>query len=100
MPGEKAVLPRAFPDAPPMVPHGIQAFLPITRAENACLSCHGEAKVKRPGEPTPIPASHHVDYRNAPGKIGEKVSGARWVCTACHVQQTDARQLVGNRFVR
>jgi len=97
-PGEKPVLPRAFPGAPPMVPHGIQGFLPITRAENACLACHGEAKAKKAGEPTPLPPSHYTDFTRRPPAAGKEMSGARWVCTSCHVQQTDAKPIVGNRF--
>jgi len=97
-PGEKAVRPRPFAGAPPVVPHGIQGFLPITPKENACLACHGEAKVKKAGEPTPLPVSHYTDFTRRPPARGEKMSGARWVCTACHVQQTDAKPIMGNRF--
>lgn len=96
-PGEAALLPRAFNGAPPLVPHGIEDFPAITRANNLCVDCHA-VKEKVTGQATPIPASHYTDLRNAPGQVGEKVVGARWVCTACHVTQTDARPLVGNRF--
>jgi len=97
VPGEKPTLPRSFVDAPPLVPHGIEDFLPITRAANLCVDCHG-VKEKVKGQATPLPASHYTDLRNAPGKLGEKPAGARWVCTACHVAQTDAGPLVPNRF--
>jgi nitrate reductase cytochrome c-type subunit len=52
------------------------------------------------GEATPIPASHYVDLRNAPGVRGAEVAGARWVCTACHVPQQDVQPLVGSPFPR
>ncbi len=97
-PGEKGVRPRPFAGAAPVVPHGIQGFLPITVKENACLACHGEAKVKKAGEPTPLPPTHYTDYTRRPLVLGEKMSGARWVCTSCHVQQTDAKPIMGNRF--
>ncbi|MBI5067521.1 MAG: nitrate reductase cytochrome c-type subunit [Deltaproteobacteria bacterium] len=97
-PGEKGVRPRPFAGAAPVVPHGIQGFLPITPKENSCIACHGEAKVKKAGEPTPIPPTHYTDYTRRPPVAGEKLSGARWVCTSCHVQQTDARPIMGNRF--
>ena len=97
-PGEKGVRPRPFAGAAPVVPHGIQGFLPITPRENACVACHGEAKVKKAGEPTPIPPSHYTDFTRRPPVQGERMSGARWVCTACHVQQTDAKPIMGNRF--
>jgi cytochrome c-type protein NapB len=98
-PGDRPVRPRAYPGAPPAIPHGISDFLPITREANACVDCHGVA-VKKRGEPTPIPASHYVDWRNAPTQRGEKVAGARWVCTACHVPQQDVKPLVGSPFPR
>jgi len=97
VPGEKPALPRAFADAPPLVPHGIEDFLPLTPKANACVDCHS-VKEKVKGQATPMPASHYTDYRNAPDKVGDKVAGARWVCTACHVPQTDARPLVESRF--
>ena len=98
-PGDRPARPRAYPGAPPAIPHAIADFLPITREANACVDCHGVA-VKKKGEPTPLPASHYVDQRNAPGKGGERVAGARWVCTACHVPQQDVKPLVPSPFPR
>lgn len=98
-PGDRPVRPRAYPGAAPAVPHGIADLLPITRTANACVDCHAVPE-KKPGEPTPIPPSHYVDWRNAPGKRGEQVAGARWVCTACHVPQQDVAPLVESPFPR
>jgi cytochrome c-type protein NapB len=98
-PGDRPVRPRAFPGAPPAVPHGVADLLPITREANACVDCHA-VKERKKGEPTPLPPSHYVDLRNAPGKPGEKVAGARWVCVACHVPQQDVKPLVGSPFPR
>lgn len=98
-PGEQPLLARPYAIAPPRIPHGIADFVPITRKENACIGCH-EVKEKKPGEPTPLPASHYTDYRNAPDRAGTDVAGARYVCTACHVPRTDAPDLVENRFRR
>ena len=99
-PGERPPLARAYPAAPPQVPHAIGDFLPITREANACVDCHGASKVKEPGAPTPLPPSHYTDLRNAPGEVRETVAGARWACTACHLPITDARPLVESRFGR
>jgi cytochrome c-type protein NapB len=96
-PGELPPPPRPYALSPPRIPHGISDFLPITAKANACVDCHSVAE-KEKGQPTPLPASHYTDYRNAPGKRGEKVAGARWVCTACHVPITDAKPLVANGF--
>jgi nitrate reductase (cytochrome), electron transfer subunit len=96
-PGELPVVPRPYALAPPRIPHGIDAFLPITPKSNACADCHAVAE-KEKGQPTPIPASHYTDLRNAPAKRGDQVVGARWVCTSCHVPLTDAKPLVANTF--
>jgi nitrate reductase (cytochrome), electron transfer subunit len=96
-PGEGPVLPRPYTLAPPRVPHTVGDFLPITPKQNACVDCHAVADKKK-GEPTPMPASHYRDYRNAPDVVGSRVAGARWVCVSCHATATDAPDLVGNRF--
>lgn len=98
-PGERTPPPaRIGPQIPPVVPHGVADILPITRDSNGCVDCHQVAGPKKAGEPTPLPASHYVDYRNAPDRVGEKVAGARWVCTACHVARTDAPPAVGSAY--
>jgi cytochrome c-type protein NapB len=96
-PGERPLVPRAFEGEPPRISHGIEDFLPITADENLCVTCH-EVEEKLEGEATPIPSSHYTDLRNAPEVVGEQIVGARWVCTSCHVAQTGAQPLVGNRF--
>jgi len=57
-----------------------------------------EVQEKLEGEATPIPRSHFTDRWNASEVDGEQVVGARWVCTSCHVAQTGAQPLVGNRL--
>ena len=99
-PGELPAMARAYQDAPPRIPHAIGDFLPITREANACVDCHGAAKVKEAGQPTPLPPSHYTDLRNAPQRAGEVVAGARFTCTSCHVPLTDAKPLVGSAFGR
>ena len=96
-PGDRPVLPRAYPGSPPLVPHGVTDYVPIERNDNACIDCHDVAE-KVEGEPTPIPESHYRDLRNAPSEVREEIAGARWNCTACHVPLTGALPLVGNRF--
>lgn len=96
-PGEASLPLRINDELPPVVPHGMADFLPITRSSNACVDCH-EVEEKEPGEPTPLPPSHFRDLRNAPDEVGETLAGARWVCVSCHVAPTAAEPLVGNAF--
>ncbi|MBI1852746.1 MAG: nitrate reductase cytochrome c-type subunit [Planctomycetes bacterium] len=94
-PGKGQLQPREFVGAPPVISHGLADLLPITRDENSCVTCH-KVKQRKPGEPTPIPDSHFVDWRNAPGVKREEVAGARWVCTSCHVAQARVTPPVAN----
>ena len=97
-PGGNDRLPGAFAAAPPRIPHDIRSYLPITIARNGCLKCHDIEKASTPEDATPIPASHHVDLRNAPGVRQQAIAGARWVCTACHVPQAAVAPPIGNGF--
>lgn len=95
-PGEVPLPPR-HRELPPVIPHEVLSFLPLTRSSNACIDCH-QVDEKVEGEPTPIPQSHFVDWRNAPDKVGSTVSGARYNCVQCHVAPTAAKPLVDNRM--
>ena len=96
-PGEAPVPPRAWAGMAPVSPHAVADFLPITAKENACIGCHAVA-TKEKGGPTPIPPSHHVDFRNAPDKVQPGVVDARRVCVSCHVEGTKAPPLVRSDF--
>jgi cytochrome c-type protein NapB len=92
-PGENALLPRPFPEAPPRIPHAIADFEPITLAANACLDCH--ALDAGAGAPE-LPPSHRTDLRRAPDRPEQTTTGARWICTSCHVTTSDAKPLRAN----
>ncbi len=94
-PGESELRVPPNEDFPPVIPHSVADLETITLSENACLDCHDP--VAAPGTDAPAaPASHFVDLRRSPNARGHEVVGSRWVCTSCHVAQTDATQLVGN----
>ena len=95
-PGESQRLPRPYDGAPPLIPHSLVGFVPIT-SENTCLVCHQTGNTD-PAGPPQVPLSHRTDFRRAPGVVRETVAGARWNCTACHVMQSNAPVLVGNTF--
>jgi len=101
-PGQSKLLPRAYPGAPPQVPHAIADFLPITKDSNMCVACHSLpeqwGKEREAGVPTPIPATHYTDRRNAPDKVTDHLINARYNCNQCHVPQADAPALVENTF--
>ena len=94
-PGESTRLARAYAGAPPLIPHSLDGLLPITRDGNACLVCHGTPGSASEDLP-PAPPSHFVDMRSAPDVHRKEVAGARWVCTSCHIPQTNAPTLVVN----
>ncbi len=101
MPGTDPIYDRAYPGAPPQIPHNIELMTPVRATINYCMSCHGNAEEvgkQLQGTPTPIPPSHYTDQRNTPDKVGKKVVGARYVCTQCHVPQADVKPLVNNTF--
>lgn len=65
---------------PPMIPHPIAAYIPITPTKNACLMCHRPAQPGQQvakGMPTPLPASHVSDG---------KVNPNRYECLLCHAE--------------
>lgn len=95
-PGAGQTYERSYHTAPPMIPHDISAFIPITREKNLCVGCHvnpamlGQAVPK--GVPTPVSASHYAD-----AKAGT-LDGGHHVCTQCHAPQAKVEPLVQNRL--
>ena len=101
-PGASTVMPRAYLNAPPQIPHNIDSFKPITASTNACVGCHNNPSLRGKeipkGTPTPMPESHYKDLRNKPDAVSEQLVGARYVCTQCHVPQANVKVLVDNSF--
>ena len=92
-------LPRAFPGAPPQIPHEIETMLPIAGDENQCLECHDKPRQigKNIKDKAPMPESHYA----AQGEKWRdwKMAGSRYNCTQCHTLQADVKPLVDNTFV-
>lgn len=95
-PGRSTRLPRRWEGQPPLVPHSLRGLAPVTPKSNACVRCHGRAGAT--SGPPPAPLSHFVDARHAPAEVRADIAPARYVCTACHVVQTNAPPLVGSTF--
>ena len=92
-------LPRAFPGAPPQIPHEVASMLPIKTDENLCVECHDNPRYIGKGyqDKSPMPESH---YAVKGEKYSDwKMSGARFNCTQCHAPQAEGvKPLVGNTF--
>ena len=96
-PGAGSRLTPAYDGSPPIIPHALDGLVPITTSDNFCVLCHASGDTS-PEAPPQAPASHFTDLRSAEHTVSDSVAGARWVCTSCHVPQTDAPPLVGNTF--
>jgi cytochrome c-type protein NapB len=79
------VLPRAYPGAPPRIPHSIDG-LSVTRASNDCMNCHLEGLTVAEGHTaTKIPRSHFTNPFKKTTTDGKMVTGTRYNCLQCHV---------------
>lgn len=84
---------RNYPEQPPVIPHSIDGYQ-LTLNTNRCLSCHKREFTEGSGAPM-ISVTHFMDRD---GQVLSDIAPRRYFCTACHVQQTDARPLVPNLF--
>jgi len=84
---------RNYPEQPPIIPHSIDGYQ-LTLGTNRCLSCHKREFTEGSGAPM-ISITHFMDRD---GQVLSDVTPRRYFCTACHVQQTDAKPLVRNLF--
>jgi len=71
-PGTSKKIPRAFQDAPPMIPHDTTGMLPITKDNNQCLACHMPDVAVSMGA-TPIPISHFTNFRPKTAVVGDEI---------------------------
>ena len=99
-PGYNDRLDTAWEELPPQIPHKVDEFLPVVMSDNQCLDCHDVPKyIDRPlntdrsiKNKSPMSKEHY-----ASSKLDE-VSGARFNCTQCHVQLSNAPALVDNTY--
>ena len=84
---------RAAYAAPPLVPHPVDDYLPISADKNACAGCHDRPGAKKAkGDATPLPVLHYVK-----GEAKPRLSGDYYSCGLCHAPAADVRDIVGNR---
>ena len=112
-PGSASKINRSFENAPPMIPHTTEGFLPITAKNNICLSCHMPDKAKKVNA-VPLPKTHFTDLRPDLVKKGNVFEMAKpdelftkdlkhfnysyFNCTQCHVPQTTVTVNIENLF--
>lgn len=92
---------RAFPGAPPQVPHEMVSMLPITLDDNQCLECHDRpdeigGETSRGG--SPMDKKHYARAGAEGSDEGWELSGLRYNCNQCHVPQAGVAPLVDNSF--
>ncbi len=92
-----ALIPRTYKGQPPLIPHEVEKYLPITVEENDCLDCHISDDFK--GRKMPRMGDSHFSKTETEPDGSPKVNMSRWQCNSCHVAQVDAPPLVENTFV-
>jgi len=109
--GESTRLERAFPDAPPQIPHSVADMLPITANDNECLNCHHPDNATS-ADDAPLPKSHFQRAVMGPGEKGnpmawvirsyratKDVPGTRYNCVMCHTPQATNVSTPASTFV-
>jgi len=93
----QALIQRTFSGQPPLIPHAIDKYEPITIEENACLDCHISDEFK--GKKMPKIGESHFSKTVKEANGSPAMNMARWQCNSCHVPQADVKPLVDNKFV-
>lgn len=95
--GQPVLIARTFVGQPPMIPHTVEKYVPLSQDENACLECHITDELR--GQKVPKISVSHFS-KTAKRKDGSpEVEMTRFQCDSCHVPQADAKVLVDSQFV-
>ncbi|MBF0219170.1 MAG: nitrate reductase cytochrome c-type subunit [Gammaproteobacteria bacterium] len=89
----KGGIARSYETQPPLIPHTIDKDR-IDLKSNSCMRCHSEKNFEK--EKAPKVGDSHYETRE--GKTLATTSSRRYVCTSCHVPQSDTNPLVQNNF--
>ncbi|MDO8786893.1 MAG: nitrate reductase cytochrome c-type subunit [Sulfuritalea sp.] len=95
--GSPALISRTFTEQPPLIPHAVEKYEPITLKANDCLDCHISDEFK--GRKMPKMGDSHFSKIRKETDGSPSVETSRWQCIGCHVPQVDAPALVENRFI-
>lgn len=95
--GQAHLIERTFVGQPPMVPHDVEKYVPLTMEENACLDCHITDELR--GQKVPKIGKSHFSTTIKKKDGSPAVEMTRFQCDSCHVPQVDAKPLVDSKFV-
>lgn len=95
--GKPQMIARTFVGQPPLVPHAVDKYVPLTMEENACLDCHITDELR--GQKVPKIGKSHFSTTLKRRDGSPAVEMTRFQCDTCHVPQVDAKPLVDSRFV-
>jgi cytochrome c-type protein NapB len=95
--GQPHLIARTFVGQPPMVPHDVEKYVPLTIEENACLDCHITDELR--GQKVPKIGVSHFSATLKKKDGTPAVEMSRFQCDSCHVPQVDAKPLVDSKFV-
>lgn len=95
--GQTHLIARTFIGQPPLIPHAVEKYIPITQEENACLECHITDELR--GQKMPKMGQSHFSKTLKKKDGSPAVEMSRYQCDTCHVPQVDAKPLVENKFV-
>lgn len=84
---------RDFVQQPPLVPHKVEGY-EVSLNFNRCMDCHSWSRYKMAGA-TKVSLTH---FKDRDGGELSNISPRRYFCLQCHVPQTDAPELVDNKF--
>ena len=113
MPGKSKIIDRAYENAPPMIPHTTDGFLPIKIYNNICLTCHTPELAKAVGA-IPLPPTHFANLRPKMLEVDgvmqfvitnevvvedlKNLNHAYFNCSQCHAPQTSVTIDIENLF--
>ncbi|SMO90254.1 periplasmic nitrate reductase subunit NapB [Saccharicrinis carchari] len=112
-PGSAELIDRAYENAPPMIPHTVNGFLPIKLDNNICLTCHLPDKAEESGA-VPISSTHFANWRPQPVledgvyktpasdsltvQNMDRLNNQYFNCNQCHVPQATVSVDIENLF--
>jgi cytochrome c-type protein NapB len=95
--GQAKLIERTFVGQPPMVPHTVEKYVPLTMEENACMECHLTTEIR--GQKIPQIGQSHFSTTTKTNAGKPALEMSRFQCDSCHVPQVDAKELIDSKFV-